>query len=112
MFPFVSSTIVCLSVIPRTLYHHRRPMRRGLEDLLHLFGNAVVDHSDLRDQFPWEEIVNQELSLASPLSIHILHRVIPPVGLHDLPIDLVEIGEVLEKSRVCQLRVAFSKSEG
>src|ERR1035438_7490411 len=107
MFPFVSSTIVCLSVIPRTLDHYRRPMRRALENLIHLFGHAVVDHSNSRDQFPRKEVVDQELGLASTFTIHILYRVIPPLGLHNLPIDFVEIGKVLVKRRVCQLCVAF-----
>src|ERR1035438_7988791 len=76
MFPFVSSTIVCLSVILRTLDHYRRPMRHPLENLMRLFGDGVVNRSNSRDQFPRKEAVHQDPGLASTFTIHILYRVI------------------------------------
>ena len=73
-------------------------MRGALENLVHLFGHSIVDYSDFRDQFPRKEVMDQEFSLASPFAIHFLDGVIPPLGFHDLPIDFVEIGEVVVKA--------------
>jgi hypothetical protein len=55
--------------------------------------------------------VNEELSLAAAFAIPVLLRVIPPPGLHDLPVDFVQVREVFVEGRIRQLCVPFRKGE-
>lgn len=66
------------------------------EDGLHPRRRCLTENSDLLNQAPRTESVNQELGLLAALTVHVFGTVGPVPLVHHVPVDLVEMGQVVE----------------
>lgn len=51
------------------------------------------------DKLPGKELVDQELRLPSPFSVGVIISIVPISRFHDVPIDLVEVVEIIIEIR-------------
>jgi len=54
--------------------------------------------------------VNEELGLMPSFAVRVFIGVVPVLGLHDLPIDLIQIIQTVKEVGIGNLRVSFIKS--
>jgi len=54
--------------------------------------------------------VNEELGLMPSFAVRVFIGVVPVLGLHDLPIDLIQIIQTVKEVGISNLRVSFIKS--
>ena len=54
--------------------------------------------------------MNEELGLAPSFAVRVFVGVIPISRIHNLPIDFVQVAEIVEKVAVCDLCVTFGKN--
>ncbi len=54
--------------------------------------------------------MNEELGLMPSFAVRVFIGVVPVLGLHDLPIDLIQIIQTVKEVGIGNLRVSFIKS--
>ncbi|MEA2060418.1 MAG: hypothetical protein U9P10_07925 [Thermodesulfobacteriota bacterium] len=77
----------------------RRPPAKNsffFQNALNRFLDIVIQNADPNDQIPLAESVRQKFSLFTMLTVHVIHGVRPEICIDGIPINLIQIIEIVK----------------
>ena len=73
--------------------------------------DGIIQHTDPVDDIPRAESVNQKFGLLSPLAVHVIHCVRPIPSIRRVPINLIQVIDVILPLRESGNAVTIGKNK-